>query len=116
MDQLFLLKPDFTDAAAGPHRYYCPHCASIAGVLGYYPKLRAALQVHDVDFPRPRAAVAALLGPDHPGCPVLVLEENRVVPAGIKTNVAPTGRRYLSSVADITQYLAHTYGVGVPHP
>jgi hypothetical protein len=116
MDELFLLKPGFTDPAAGPGQYYCPHCAAFVGILNYYPHLRTALNVHEVDFPRPRAAVAALLGPQHPGCPVLVLDEGRPDPFGIKIEVAPTGRRYIAEDAGIRKYLAYAYDVDSPHP
>ena len=116
MDQLFLLKPDFTDPALGTARYYCPHCAMVAGVLGYYPALRSRIAIHEVDFPRPRAAVAALLGDRHPGCPVLVLDESRPDPPGFKVQVAPTGRRFITEAAEIARYLAQVHGAGVAHP
>lgn len=116
MDRLFLLEPDFTDPAAGSAMYYCPSCAAIAGVLGYYPELRSKLHVEEVAFPRPRAPVAALLGPEHPGCPVLVLSEERAAPPGITVQVAATGRRYITGVAEIARYLAQVHGAGYPHP
>ena len=67
-DKLLLLKPDFMDQDQGP--YYCPACATIEGLLGFYPKLRNALDVVHVDFPRPRAAVIAEIGAD-----VMALQE-----------------------------------------
>lgn len=75
-DTLFLLRPNFFDAAAGAEPFYCPHCAFIVGVLSYYPHLRGQIDVVEVDFPRPRPQVAGLLGTEHPGCPVLVLGSN----------------------------------------
>jgi Protein of unknown function (DUF3088) len=116
IDTLFLLKPDFLDPASGPDRFYCPHCAAITGVLTYYPRLRTVLDVQEVDYPRPRPAVAALMGPSHPGCPLLVLADGRAAPVGITTEVAPTGRRYIANTADIMKYLAQVHGAGSRHP
>jgi hypothetical protein len=116
MDQLFLLKADFADPAAGPARYYCPSCVTVRGLLAYYPRLTAALDVHEVDFPRPRAPVAALLGPDHPGCPVLVLDAGREPPPGTNVATASTGRRFIAGAADIARYFALAHGIGTPHP
>ena len=62
-DKLFLLRPGFRDPAAGEGNFYCPFSAAIEGVLNYFPHLRSRIDVHEVDFPRPRPAVAALLGP-----------------------------------------------------
>jgi hypothetical protein len=83
-DVLFLLKPGFADAKAGPVPYYCPPCATISGLLSYHPELREKVEVRSIAFPRPRAEVVELLGgPDHPGCPVLVLDDASAVPAGV---------------------------------
>lgn len=116
MDQLFLLKPGFADPAAGSEMYYCPYCATITGVLSYYPELRSKLHIEEVDFPRPRPAVAALLGPQYPGCPLVVLSEESADPPGIKVQVAPTGRRYIADTHEICRYLAQVHGAGHSHP
>jgi hypothetical protein len=115
-DELFLLRPDFFDPAAGPGRYYCPGCAAIAGLLSYYPELRERLVVREVDFPRPRAEVAAVLGPDHPGCPVLVLDPDNSPKDGLPVQLASNGRLYVLGANNIGQYLAAVHGVGSPHP
>ena len=115
-DVLFLLPPNFPDPQAGPGTFYCPPCAAVRGLLAYFPQLRDALEVREVSFPRPRAEVAAVLGDNHPGCPVLVLDEGATVPAGVTARTAPTGRRYLDGPADIGNYLAATHGVSRPHP
>jgi hypothetical protein len=61
-DLLFLLPPEFADPAAGDGMFYCPACAEIRGLLAHRPPSGHALDVRVVDFPRPRAEVAALLG------------------------------------------------------
>jgi len=114
-DILFLLKADFVDAKVGAGLFYCPSCATLAGVLSYFPQLKTQLHVIDVDFPRPRLAVAELLGQQHPGCPVLVVAQPDSVP-GVTVKYASTGRAYIDGAADISNYLALKYGVAAPHP
>lgn len=109
-DKLFLLKPDFHNGAEGP--FYCPECALVEGMLSYYPKLRHKLEVHYVDFPKPRAAVVAELGESNQGCPVLILADGRrMLDPALEVREA-NGRRFLSNDAHIRRYLSMTYGVG----
>ena len=116
-DVLFLLTPGFADANAGTTTYHCPPCATVSGLLGYYPQLREKVEVKEVGFPRPRAEVADLLGgPDHPGCPVLVLDDASPVPDGVTVHTSLTGKRYLDGPTDIGNYLAARHGVSAPHP
>jgi Protein of unknown function (DUF3088) len=115
-DKLFLLRPSFQDPAAGAGDFYCPFCAAISGVLTYFPQLRSKIHVHEVDFPRPRPAVAALLGPDHPGCPLLVLDSESASPTGIAVRQAANGQRYIADSIQIARYLSATYGIASPHP
>ena len=114
-DQLFLLKPDFRDGEQGP--CYCPACATLEGVLGFYPRLRDVLSVQYVDFPRPRAAVIALLGAGHQGLPVLVIAEDPAADKALAGLDAKTsgGRHFLQSPGDIGRYLARRHGIGEPH-
>jgi hypothetical protein len=115
-DTLFLLAPDFRDPALGEDRFYCMECAAVNGLLHFYPRLSDTLTVREVAFSRPRAEVAALLGPDHPGCPVLVLDPARDRESIPEAKSAATGRRYVSGSRDIAAYLARTRGIGIPHP
>lgn len=111
-DRLFLLKPDFSSGGAGP--FFCPDCASVEGLLSYYPKLRHKIDVEYLDFPRPRAALVSLLGEANQGCPVLVLADGRrVLDADLPVGEA-NGRRFVSGNADIARYLAGAYGIGRP--
>jgi len=71
---LFLLKEDFPDGAGLP--YFCPDCATIAGVLSYFPKLRHSLDIRYADFPAARAEIVALIGNDNQNCPVLILDKS----------------------------------------
>lgn len=114
-DRLFLLKADFTSEGRGP--CYCPSCASLEGLLGYYPALRTALDVQYIDFPRPRAAVIAELGEANQGLPALVLNSgpDEASLEGLEVRTGATGHRFLTSPLDIGRYLSRRYGIGEPH-
>lgn len=113
-DVLLLLEAGFDDGGEGP--FYCPACATLEGVLGYYPQLRDALDVHRVAFARPRAAVIALLGETHQGLPALVVADD--VPGdrleGFDVH-SHAGRRFIKGPTDIGRYLSRAYGIAGPH-
>ncbi len=62
-DQLYLLRPGFFNGAVGP--MYCGHCAPIEGVLSFFPQLRNLVDVNYLEFPRPRAALIAVVGEEN---------------------------------------------------
>ena len=108
---LFLLRAGFADPKLGPGGYYCPECATIAGLLWYYPDVAAQLDVRQVDAKRPRPEVVALVGEEHQSCPVLVLPEGQH-PSGIPV---AKGRAFVSGPAAIVTYLADHYGTARSH-
>lgn len=117
MDILFLLKSSFTDSTRDGEgtQYYCPDCAFIEGVLAYCPELRERLEIHYVDYPKPRPAVVELVGEAHQGCPNLVLD-----PANHgfvdQTQFHRTGNYLFSQdTRVIVDYLAARYGVPTAH-
>lgn len=80
MKKLFLLKADFQDASrADGKKYFCPECSPIEGLLSYYPRLRNELDVHYVDYNRPRKVLVDLIGEANQSCPVLVLEDGSFI-------------------------------------
>lgn len=100
MEKLFLLKADFQDASrADGKKYFCPECIPIEGLLSYYPRLREQLEVHYVDFARPRPALVDLLGAENQSCPVVVFED------GI----------FINDTAGIIQYLTEKHQIGHSH-
>lgn len=112
-DILLLLGPDFD---AEGRRCYCPACATVEGILGYYPELRAALAVRYIAFPRPRPAVVELIGAANQGLPALVLAPG--TPASLLAGLevrSGNGREFLQGPAQIGRYLARRYGTGDPH-
>jgi hypothetical protein len=114
-DQLFLLKPDFMAGSRGP--CYCPACATLEGVLAFYPRLRAILDVRYVDFPRPRPEVIAAIGAENQGLPSLVIASDPAADQALTgLDVREwQGRRFLQSAGDIGRYLARRHGIGEPH-
>jgi hypothetical protein len=112
-DRLYLLKPNFTDKGAGP--FFCPGCGRVEGMLSYYPALRDKIEIHHIDFQRPRPALVSELGEEHQGCPKLILgDPTRPVPSNVTVNQAK-GHRFISDDIGICRYLAKTHGVGEPH-
>lgn len=111
-DQLYLLKPGFMDKGAGP--FFCPGCALVEGMLSFYPTLREKIDVHYIDFPRPRPELVSLIGADNQGAPKLILGDMGEVPAEVNLATA-NGRRFIASEVEICKYLASIYGVGTPH-
>lgn len=112
-DRLFSLKPGFADSDGG--LYYCPGCAEVAGVLGYYPELREKLEISYVDFPRPRPDIVAELGEANQDAPVLILAEKPEGKAADYRVQEYKGRFFITEARDIGNYLADKYGVARPH-
>jgi Protein of unknown function (DUF3088) len=112
-DQLYLLKPDFSDQGAGP--FFCPESALIEGMLSFYPVLKEKIEVYYIDFQKPRKVIVSLLGLDNQGVPKLILgDPNQNIPPEVKTNTA-NGRILIANDIEICRYLASTYGCGMPH-
>src|SRR5438552_10190480 len=76
-DQLYLLRPGFMNAGLGP--LYCGDSLPVEGLLSFFPQLRSLLDVHYLEFPRPRAALVNLLGEENQGVPVLILADDREI-------------------------------------
>ncbi len=112
LDQLYLLKPDFQDQGK---TYYCPGCAEMIGLLEFYPALKQSIDIHYLDFARPRPELISLLGEAHQGSPVLVLA---TVPQNLSSHLKvqhANGHAFVADAREIGQYLAHVHGIGLPH-
>jgi hypothetical protein len=112
-DRLYLLKPDFTDRGTGP--FFCPESALVEGMLSFYPTLRKKIEVHYIDFQKPRPALVTELGMENQRAPKLILgEAARPIPRGVTVSGAK-GRRFISGDIEVCRYLASAYGYGEPH-
>ncbi len=78
-DTLYLLDPEFADAALPGRAFYCKDCITLDGLLAAFPASAARLDVVRVPHPRPRAAIVALLGEENQTLPCLVLAEGGFV-------------------------------------
>lgn len=113
--KLFLLKAEFDDPRIGTGKYHCPECARVEGILSFFPKLRADLEVVYLDFPRPRAGLIELVGEGNQSCPVLVLAAE--APSNFSyVREAESGAKLISGAESICDYLARTMGTSLPHP
>ena len=116
MIKLFLLKPDFTDPNNDKEGklYYCPHNALIEGVLKYYPKLENELEIHRIDFKRPRPQVIAEIGEENQSCPVLIADKSDV--ESETEFFTPYGNKlFINDENQILKYFAEKFGIGIAH-
>ena len=112
-DILYLLKEDFLDGQGLP--YFCPDCATITGVLCYFPRLRYSLDIRYVDYPRPRNEIVGLIGEENQGCPVLILAAAPGMDAmGFLTGQS-NGKSFISGAKAIANYWSHLHRVSRPH-
>ena len=111
---LFILKRSFADPKAGPGMFFCPHSATVEGLLSFHPELRTRLDVRYVDFARPRREVIAELGEANQACPVLILP--RDWPEAVATGRRAEGRTFFVGATEIAGFLSEWAGIGMPHP
>jgi hypothetical protein len=107
-DQLYLMKPGFTNAGLGP--FYCGDSVSVEGLLGFFPELREKVDVHYVEFPRPRQALVDAIGEDNQSIPVLILATD----IGVESDLTPIrrhGRAFFNDEKKIRQYISLTFGL-----
>ena len=111
-DQLFVLRPGFTDKGA---THFCPYSAQVSGFLTYYPQVKATLDLVELEFPKPRHPLVDLVGDKHQAAPLLVLaHDSRADVPDVAVGEA-NGHRFVEKTIDILRYLAATRGVPGPH-
>jgi hypothetical protein len=106
-DQLYLLRPGFMNAGLGP--LYCGDSAPVEGLLSFCPELRERVDVHYLEFPRPRAPLVEALGEAHQGVPVLILAPDAQVKDGGISPRTTNGHRFLDDEGLIRRYLSTQY-------
>ncbi len=110
-DQLFLMRPGFSIENRGP--FYCGDSVSVEGLLSFFPKLRSVIDVHYVDFERPRRPIAEWLGEENQSVPVLVLaDEAAAMATDIEIREA-RGRRFISKERMIRAYMSSRWTLPV---
>jgi hypothetical protein len=111
-DQLYLLRPGFVNAGLGP--LYCSDSAPVEGVLSFFPELRTLLDVHYLEFPRPREPLVKALGDQNQSLPVLILAADRKVKDAELEPSSANGKAYFGDEKQIRQYLSTQYGLPQP--
>jgi len=106
-DQLYLLRPGFHKDDSGP--FYCGDSVAVEGMLSFFPELREALDVHYLEFPRPRKPLVAKLGEANQSVPVLILAKDRTVDAAMPGVSIAEGTRFISDEKAIRGYLSKQY-------
>lgn len=105
MAKLYLLKGDITRNGDGP--FFCPQCALVEGFLGYYPQVRHALEIHYIEYPRPRAELIGL-GEENQNSPALVMSAEEAQGTGQQIGDV----WLLNEPKAIIAWLAARYAVG----
>ena len=103
-DQLYLLRPGFYNAGVGP--LYCGDSLPVEGLLSFFPQLRTLLDVHYLDFPRPRGQLVHALGDGNQGIPVLILADKREIADDELTPKQAKGKRFFADERSIRRYLS----------
>ena len=112
-DKLIILRADFADPAYPDQRFYCWHCMLMEGLLASFPALQSRIDVARIAWPKPRAEVVALIGPDNQSLPVLILAAD--APSGLETG-SWDGRRFVAGKDAILRALSVRHGILDPHP
>ena len=110
-DTLFVLRPGFDDKGT---TYFCPFSAQVMGFLAYYPQVRDTLDIVELEFPKPREPVIALVGELHQSVPLLVLAGDPVIVPDVRIDQA-SGNRFIEKTIQILKYLAATRSCPMPH-
>lgn len=117
MIKLFLIKPDFIDKNADNEglKYYCPQCAVFEGVLKYYPQLEKQIEIHRVNFERPRQEIIDLIGMENQSCPVLIIDKTGDNNADTSYFNSYGDKLFVNTVELIALYLSESFGIGNLH-
>lgn len=78
-DRLYILEPEFADAALPGRTFYCKDCVTVEGLLVTFPDRAANLDVIRVAYPRPRAEVIDAIGEANQNLPALVFHDGGFV-------------------------------------
>jgi hypothetical protein len=81
----------------------------VEGLLSFFPALRDAIDVHYIDFPRPRQALVSDLGEAHQSVPVLILADDTEPKGGGIEPERANGRRFIADEKTIRRYLSTQY-------
>ena len=81
------------------------------GVLSFFPELRKLIDVHYLEFPRPRQELVRALGEEYQSLPVLILADDRKVKDADLEPERAHGTAFFTSERSIRHYLSTQYGL-----
>jgi len=108
-DQLFILKAPFVD---GGFDWYCNDCATLEGALLVNPHWSSRIDVRRIGFERPRREAIELVGEEHQGLPMLVMDAHKAPGDALIVGEFAI----LKDVRAIGRALASRHGGVGPHP
>lgn len=117
LTKLFLIKPGFTDSNRDSEGklYYCPFCATLEGIIKYYPQLEKLIEINYVDFKRPRPAIIELIGEENQSCPVLIIDNKQDNNVNTSYFTSYGDKLFVDSTDLISRYLTEKFGIGILH-
>ena len=97
-----------TDAVGGPpgQGRYLNAAAELETTMAAPDLLRTLLDVHYLDFPRPRGQLVHALGDENQGIPVLILADKREIADDELTPKQAKGKRFFADERSIRRYLS----------
>jgi hypothetical protein len=95
------------NAGTGP--LYCSDSAPVEGVLSFFPQLRQLVDIHYLEFPRPREPLVNALGEQNQSLPVLILAANRKVKDKELQPNHTNGKWFFTDESSIRRYLSTQY-------
>lgn len=110
---LFMLNPWYEADGKGP--YYCPDCGVIEGFLAYSPEIRNKIKIISVNFLKPRNEIVSHLGLENQDCPVLIFDDEALIPDGTQQSMS-TGKNFINDSIEICNFLGETFNGVKPHP
>jgi hypothetical protein len=95
------------NAGTGP--LYCSDSAPVEGVLSFFPQLRQLVDIHYLEFPRPREPLVKALGDQNQSLPVLILADNRKVKDKELEPIQANEKWIFTDESSIRHYLSTQY-------
>jgi hypothetical protein len=90
---------------------YCSDSAPVEGVLSFFPQLRQLVDIHYLEFPRPREPLVKALGDQNQSLPVLILAANRKVKDQDLEPSHANGKWFFTDESSIRHYLSTQYNL-----
>jgi hypothetical protein len=90
---------------------YCSDSAPVEGVLSFFPQLRQLVDIHYLEFPRPREPLVKALGDQNQSLPVLILAANRKVKDRELEPSHANGKWFFTDESSIRHYLSTQYNL-----